>query len=375
MKRVRAAVVAVVIVIAGSCVLLLGSLGGGDPAYACTPPRSGALVAVRTGGFQAVGVWKPDRVANAAIIVKVGADRGVPPRGWVIAVATAMVESSLINTDVVTDHDSVGLFQQRPSQGWGTPAQLIDPVYAASKFYDALLKVDGWDTMPLTKAAQVVQRSEYPTRYAAKERDAEQVVAYVTQHASITELAGASPAGCAGPVALTSSGWTKPVEAKVGSGWGQRSGRLHAGVDLIAGRYKVIRAASAGEVVQSVCDRSTGNCDVDGSPEGHGCGWYVDIRHADGIATRYCHMVRRPDVTAGQRVTAGQPIGLVGTSGHSSGTHLHYEVHRNVPCAARGGRCTLTGGNSIDPEIFMDGVGVCLGEPVNPRETPRCRTV
>lgn len=364
MSRTRMAVAAVVVAVAAGCMLVMGSLGGDEPAYACTPAAgSGAPVSVRADDYQAVGVWKPDRVANAAIIVKVGADRSVPARGWVIAVATAMVESSLINTPVVTDHDSVGLFQQRPSQGWGTPEQLIDPVYAASKFYDALLKVDGWETMPLTKAAQAVQRSEYPTRYAAKEHDAEQVVAYVTQHQSITELPGASPAGCAGPVALTSSGWTKPVEAKVGSGYGQRDGRLHAGVDLIAPRYNVIRAASAGEVVWVACDRKTGNCDVDGSKNAEGCGWYVDIRHANGIATRYCHMVRRPDVTDGQQVTAGQPIGLVGTSGHSSGTHLHYEVHRDVPCNTD--RCTLNGANSTDPVPFMAGVGVSLGEPVD----------
>ncbi|MET7391879.1 M23 family metallopeptidase [Dactylosporangium sp. NPDC005572] len=346
------------------CGLTIGSsLGGSDPAYACGPSGgSGTPASIRVDDFESVGVWKPAQVANAAIIVGVRADTGVPPRGWLIAVATAMVESSLVNSSTVTDHDSVGLFQQRPSQGWGTPAQLVDPVYASKKFYEALLRVNGWQTMPLTEAAQAVQRSAYPTRYAAKERDAEQVVAYVTQHQSITELPGASLAGCAGPADVGSSGWTKPVEAKVGSGFGMRDGRLHAGVDLIAPRYTIIRAASAGTVVWVACDPSTGNCDVDGSPSKKGCGWYVDIQHPGGVATRYCHMVRRPDVIDGQQVTAGQPIGLVGTSGHSSGTHLHYEVHTGVACDSS--RCHLTPQNATDPVPFMRGVGVSLGESV-----------
>jgi murein DD-endopeptidase MepM/ murein hydrolase activator NlpD len=345
--------------------LTVTSLGVSDLAYACTPGgATGVPASIRSGDLQAVGVWKPQQVGNAAIIVKVGVDKNIPPRGWVIAVATAMVESSLINTSEVTDHDSVGLFQQRPSQGWGTPAQLIDPVYASTKFYEALLRVPGWETMPLTKAAQAVQRSAYPTRYADKERDAEAVVAYVTQHQSITDLPGASPAGCAGPADVTSSGWTKPVEAKVGSGYGPRGDQLHAGVDLIAARHTLIRAASAGVVVWAGCARKTGNCDVDGSPATGGCGWFVDILHANRIATRSCHMVRRPDVTVGQQVTAGQPIGLVGTSGNSSGPHLHYETHLNVPCSSNGGGCTIDNDNSTNPVPFMASKGVSLGEPI-----------
>ncbi|WIM99996.1 hypothetical protein ACTOB_003670 [Actinoplanes oblitus] len=120
----------------------------------------------------AVGNWSSTAVDNATIIVTVGQQKRVPARGWVIAVATAMTESRLVNSSKVTDHDSVGLFQQRPSQGWGTPAQLIDPVYTAGKFYDALVKVKNWDNLPLTVAAQRVQRSAFPDRYAAFESDA-----------------------------------------------------------------------------------------------------------------------------------------------------------------------------------------------------------
>jgi murein DD-endopeptidase MepM/ murein hydrolase activator NlpD len=333
---------------------------GGD-AHACTaataaPGDSAPPVVVRTGNVNPVGRWNTTQVGNAAIIVNVGHDRAIPPRGWVIAVATAMTESRLINTPVVTDHDSVGLFQQRPSQGWGTPAQLIDPIYASTRFYTALLTVPDWQRLPVTQAAQAVQRSAFPQRYAAVEHDAETVVAAVAGVGSISDLPGASPVGCAGPPQLAASGWTSPVKGTIGDPFGIRRGRLHTGVDLIAPRYTIIRAASGGVVVRVVCEPATGNCDVDGSDAAQGCGWYVDIQHADGVATRYCHMVRRPDVTAGQTVTAGQPIGAVGTSGHSTGTHLHFEVHTNVNCNRS--RCPIGPDTAQDPVLFLREKGV-----------------
>src|SRR5205823_10322367 len=125
-----------------------------------------------TGGWSPVGRWDSSQVANAAIIVAVGQQSHVPPRGWVIAVATAMQESSLTNLGDLgarNDHDSLGLFQQRPSQGWGTPAQILDPRYSARKFFEHLLAVSGWEKLPLTVAAQRVQLSAYPDAYAKHE--------------------------------------------------------------------------------------------------------------------------------------------------------------------------------------------------------------
>lgn len=90
---------------------------------------------------------------------------GVTPFGIQVALATALQESGLRNLDY-GDRDSLGLFQQRPSQGWGTPQQVRDPAYAARKFYSGLLGVKGWEKMPLTQAAQAVQRSGYPDAYA-----------------------------------------------------------------------------------------------------------------------------------------------------------------------------------------------------------------
>jgi hypothetical protein len=112
-----------------------------------------------------------DQMANAATITAVGVRRGMPERGVTVALATALQESKLENIEY-GDRDSVGLFQQRPSKGWGTPAQLNDPRYAARKFYDALRKVRGWEKMPVTEAAQRVQRSAYPRAYEKWEDEA-----------------------------------------------------------------------------------------------------------------------------------------------------------------------------------------------------------
>src|SRR5262249_7443171 len=87
------------------------------------------------------------------------------------------------------DHDSLGLFQQRPSQGWGTPAQILDPMHAATTFYRHLLNVPGWQTIPLTRAAQAVQRSAFPGAYAKWEQPATTLVAALTG----TELGSACP--------------------------------------------------------------------------------------------------------------------------------------------------------------------------------------
>jgi hypothetical protein len=105
-----------------------------------------------------------EQATNAATIARVGRDRGLSERAVVIALATAQQESRLRNLDY-GDRDSLGLFQQRPSQGWGTPAQVRDPVYAAGRFYDHLVAVPHWQTGRLTDVAQTVQRSGFPLAY------------------------------------------------------------------------------------------------------------------------------------------------------------------------------------------------------------------
>ncbi|MEV4364438.1 C40 family peptidase [Nonomuraea sp. NPDC049625] len=116
-----------------------------------------------------------EQQANAVLIVQVAMERGLPARAAVIAVATTLQESKLRN--LRHGHlDSLGLFQQRPSQGWGTPEQILDPRYATSTFYDHLVKVPRWEQLPLTQAAQAVQRSASPSSYAQWEPLAQRTV-------------------------------------------------------------------------------------------------------------------------------------------------------------------------------------------------------
>jgi hypothetical protein len=143
---------------------------------------------------------------NAWTIVRTGQAMGLPERAYVIAVATAMQESQLRNLASTripesywynaegegSDHDSVGLFQQRPSAGWGAVSQLMDPAYAATAFYQALLRVPGWEAMELTWAAQRVQVSAYPYAYAKHETRAQQVVDAVLAHVNALAQAGSA---------------------------------------------------------------------------------------------------------------------------------------------------------------------------------------
>ena len=121
----------------------------------------------------------PEQAENAALISAISVERGMPARAATIALATAYQESKLYNVEF-GDRDSLGLFQQRPSQGWGTPKQLLDPVYATNAFYDALAAVDGYQGLEVTVAAQEVQRSAYPDAYADHEADARVLASALT---------------------------------------------------------------------------------------------------------------------------------------------------------------------------------------------------
>lgn len=142
------------------------ALTGGAPAAAATvvPPP----------GQQSTDL-SGEQTANAALIIRIGRELGVSDRGIAIALATGMVESGLRNLDW-GDRDSLGLFQQRPSTGWGTPEQVQDAERSARVFYGGpsdpngqttrgLLDIPGWETMAFTDAAQAVQISAYPDRY------------------------------------------------------------------------------------------------------------------------------------------------------------------------------------------------------------------
>ncbi|MGC0400772.1 hypothetical protein RKD27_003416 [Streptomyces sp. SAI-126] len=129
--------------------------------------------------------FTPEQAVNAATITAVGTGRGLPERAVAIALATALQESGLRNISH-GDRDSLGLFQQRPSQGWGTPKEILDPTYAAAEFYKHLVKVRGYQDLPLTVAAQRVQRSGYPEAYAKHEPDATLLAAALTGTSAAT---------------------------------------------------------------------------------------------------------------------------------------------------------------------------------------------
>jgi hypothetical protein len=130
------------------------------------------------GGSQQVGsrTWSGEQAANAQLITSVVTGRALPRRAAVIAVATAIVESQLRNLSG-GDRDSLGLFQQRPSQGWGPPERILNPALAAGAFLDRLVDVPGWATLPAGTPEQLVQRSAFPDAYAPQESPAADLVA------------------------------------------------------------------------------------------------------------------------------------------------------------------------------------------------------
>lgn len=144
--------------------------------------------------------WTQEQLKNAAIIYQVGRNMGLGTRDIQIALITAMVESGLVNVHY-GDRDSLGLFQQRPSQGWGTPEQVLDPQYAAHKFYTTLLGLGSRRfQMGMGEAAQAVQRSAYPDRYAQHIGEARALFPQIQQQAGETPMSldgqpyGAQPA-------------------------------------------------------------------------------------------------------------------------------------------------------------------------------------
>ena len=125
----------------------------------------------------------PEQAENAALITALAVRRGLPARAATIALATAMQESKLYNLEA-GDRDSLGLFQQRPSQGWGTRSQVLDPVHATNAFYDALVKIPDYQDLEITVAAQKVQRSAYPAAYAKHDPDARALASALTGYSA-----------------------------------------------------------------------------------------------------------------------------------------------------------------------------------------------
>ncbi|WP_179382346.1 heavy metal transporter [Streptomyces sp. SA15] len=190
----------------GAAVVVLCAVAGYLVVQYVTGAGAPGCKVVAGSGGRAAYEFTPEQAVNAATIAAVGTGRGMPERAVTIALATAIQESGLRNIDH-GDRDSLGLFQQRPSQGWGTPKEIMDPTYAADIFYEHLAKVRDYTRLPLTVAAQRVQRSGFPTAYAKHEPDATLLAAALTGESAATLTCAGRPTAtqATGPDAVRSA--------------------------------------------------------------------------------------------------------------------------------------------------------------------------
>jgi murein DD-endopeptidase MepM/ murein hydrolase activator NlpD len=256
----------------------------------------------------------PEQMKNAAIIATVGSQMGMSTRDLEIGIMTAIAESTLRNLNY-GDRDSLGLFQQRPSAGWGTPAQVTNPRYAASKFFSALRGVDGRNSMAPWLAAQAVQRSafsdgsNYQRWWAAAQ-------AIFTR--GLTRSKGGYNATGGGFVMGPGGRHWPTTRASYGSIHDQYTG--FPAVDIRVNKQP------AYAVADGVITRSEDLVGNDGRVSNGGYysyGRVIQLKTDAGPEVLYAHLSRR-SVGRGQRVKGGSRIGTTGNTGHSFGPHLHF---------------------------------------------------
>ena len=303
-------------------ILFLAVIGG----QASTSPPSCAGAGPPGATHGAVGDLDAQQMVVADQIVRAVRAFGPTankPRAAVIALATARQESGIRNLDY-GDRDSLGAFQQRPSQGWGSPAEVGNVPHATTTFLHQLIRVHGWETIRVTDAAATVQRpaEEFRGLY-------ERWVPLATRltlrlwgsAASVANVATVDSPACS-PFTLVAAGSVVyPVPpALVGTNrdnWGGHGGHWsswHTGTDFSVPCGTPVLAAHGGTI------------QVDRSQAWAGR-WLVKVVTGPGsLTTWYAHM-RKLEVHPGQTVTPGQPIGQAGDLGNATGCHLHFEVH------------------------------------------------
>jgi hypothetical protein len=168
MRRLGLVALAAVCVFAAVGYAMWSGLGPIPDPEGCTATVAGRTVSLTT-----------EQSENATLIAAIGVRRGLPARAVSIALATAYQESKITNLSV-GDRDSLGLFQQRPSQGWGSEEEIMNPYYSINVFYDALERIDGYESMRITEAAQEVQRSGFPEAYEDHAPDARALASALT---------------------------------------------------------------------------------------------------------------------------------------------------------------------------------------------------
>jgi murein DD-endopeptidase MepM/ murein hydrolase activator NlpD len=301
-------------------------------------PGSDPLLVAGVSSVPTAGGLNATQVQNAATVVEVGQRMEVPAQGIVVALAAAAIESRFLvyandgrGTDLTpdqqgidrslalrhdavgSDHGSLGVFQQQ-WPWWGSMGELMDPVQSSRLFFEALLRVPEWASMSVGLAAQTVQRSAFPSRYATAEP-----LARTLFRALADAEPSALPTTCGFPVEASPDGWTGPLPSgtyTVSSGYGSRFHPIlrvwkpHSGLDL---------AAPAGTAVHSV---GAGTVTFVGAAGGYGN--LVVVDHGT-VETAYAHL-SVISAAVGDHVSTGAVVGRVGSTGYSTGNHLHFEV-------------------------------------------------
>lgn len=360
---------------------------------------------------KAFGNWDAEQMRNAAVIASVGSKMGMTARDLMIGIMTSIAESGLRNINY-GDRDSVGLFQQRTSQGWGTIEQIMNPEYASRKFFEGLKGVDGRTGMAPWLAAQAVQRSAFSdgSNYQKWWAAAQGIFKNGLKAARAGSAAGAG-AGGSGYVAGT-GGKHRPISGPVTNGLhgGSSAGNPPA-VDMAGPTGRPVYAVSDGIITQSrdiAGPLSTDSYRGDG-PYGS-FGRVISLRTNGGHTVLYAHLSRR-SVGVGQQVKGGARIGFSGNTGNSSGPHLHFGAtngpyawlrtggtirHDNTPAILHRGETVLTsaltrqfqnnvasgGGDVYDIDIDLRGAYIkedvdierAINKAIDARENKRGRS-
>ena len=244
------------------------------------------------------------------------------PHAAVVALATARQESGIRNLDY-GDRDSLGAFQQRPSQGWGTPAQVRNVAHATNTFLQHLVQIHGWEAMHVTDTAATVQRpaEEYRGLYEQWVPLATRLTRRLWPSVTVTLASTASSPTCNQVVLASAGSVVYPVPANlIGTdqrNWGASGDHWsswHTGTDFSVPCGKPVLAATGGSI------------EIDTSQSWAGRRLVKVVTGPRSIATWYAHM-QRTLVAPGDVVRVGQPIGEVGALGNATGCHLHFEVH------------------------------------------------
>jgi len=302
-----------------------------------------------------IGPWGPDQVTNADTIITVGDTLpAVTCSDQMVALMAAMTESSLVNT-TSGDRDSVGLFQMRPSQGWGKVKDLLDTTYASTQFYSHLTTIGGRDQMDLGAQAQAVEQSAYPDRYMTHLQA--MIVLFYTltgpPHDPIvdaicalyqSDVTAIPVPGCAAPhggspTLVGDWAWPVPQGSPVTSPFGWRTYPIaehHDGMDIAVAGGTPIYALHDGTVTNIIpgTDRQVG---------------WITVDMGGGVSYSYLHEYASSNlVSVGQSVIAGQQLTSVGCAGSASGycTGPHLDLRINVS------------GQWVDPDAFLAPYGI-----------------